>query len=104
PDSLAAILDLIRLGMAIAAMIRMIATTIKSSIREKPFCCFFMLSPREGCRAKRTFLGRAIPGPFKEARVPVLTNLASSKQRAYLRAPVRLWCPERNRVDAKRLE
>jgi hypothetical protein len=31
--------------MAIAAMIRMIATTIKSSIKEKPFCCFFMLSP-----------------------------------------------------------
>jgi hypothetical protein len=26
--------------MAIAAMIRMMATTISSSISEKPFCCF----------------------------------------------------------------
>jgi hypothetical protein len=43
-DSLAAIFERSKLGMAIAAMIRMIATTIKSSIREKPFC-FFMLSP-----------------------------------------------------------
>jgi hypothetical protein len=33
-----------KFGIAIAAMIKMIATTIKSSIREKPFC-FFMLSP-----------------------------------------------------------
>jgi hypothetical protein len=30
--------------MAMAAMIRMIATTISNSIREKPFC-FFMRSP-----------------------------------------------------------
>jgi hypothetical protein len=36
--SFAAILDLIKFGIAIAAMIRMIATTIRSSIREKPFC------------------------------------------------------------------
>jgi hypothetical protein len=43
-DSFAAMRDRRRFGMAIAAMIRMIATTIKSSIREKPFC-FFMLSP-----------------------------------------------------------
>ena len=33
----AAILDLKRFGIAIAAMIRMIATTISSSINEKPF-------------------------------------------------------------------
>jgi len=32
-----AILDLIRFGIAIAAMIRMIATTISNSIRENPF-------------------------------------------------------------------
>src|SRR3989338_10077832 len=36
--SFAAILDRSKLGTAIAAMIRMIATTIKSSINEKPFC------------------------------------------------------------------
>src|SRR6266852_2433770 len=42
-DSFAAIRDRIKFGMAMAAMIRMIATTIKSSIREKPFCFFMML-------------------------------------------------------------
>jgi hypothetical protein len=46
--SSAAILDRSRLGIAIAAMIRMIATTIRSSIREKPALCpsapeFFLL-------------------------------------------------------------
>src|SRR3954468_7630127 len=46
-DSFAEILALIRLGMAIAAMTKMIATTINNSISEKPFwrrisssCCF----------------------------------------------------------------
>src|SRR5580693_8340976 len=39
-ESLAAIRARIRLGMAMAAMIRMMATTISSSISEKPFCCF----------------------------------------------------------------
>src|SRR5438067_8889090 len=45
-DSLAAILARSRFGMAIAAMIRMIATTISNSINEKPFClriCVFSL-------------------------------------------------------------
>src|SRR5215471_20305866 len=37
-DSLAAILARIKFGIAIAAMIRMIATTISNSINEKPFC------------------------------------------------------------------
>src|SRR5207248_6830922 len=41
--SLAAIFDLIRFGMAIAAMIRMIATTIRSSISEKPLCFFISI-------------------------------------------------------------
>jgi hypothetical protein len=36
--SLAAMRDRSKFGMAIAAMIKMIATTIRSSIREKPFC------------------------------------------------------------------
>src|SRR5260370_30281665 len=37
-DSLASNLDRSKLGTAIAAMIRMMATTISSSINEKPFC------------------------------------------------------------------
>src|SRR5947207_857570 len=37
-DSLALIFARSRFGIAIAAMIRMIATTISSSISEKPFC------------------------------------------------------------------
>src|SRR5580692_9186809 len=45
-ESLAAILARIKLGIAIAAMIRMIATTISSSINEKPLCfCIGLLSP-----------------------------------------------------------
>src|SRR5229473_1528548 len=44
-DVLAAILARIRLGMAIAAMIRMIATTISSSISEKPFCLRIFFFP-----------------------------------------------------------
>jgi hypothetical protein len=43
-DSFAAIRDRSKLGIAMAAIIKMIATTISNSIREKPFC-FFMLSP-----------------------------------------------------------
>ena len=38
--SLAAIFERSRFGMAIAAMIKMIATTISNSISEKPFCLF----------------------------------------------------------------
>src|SRR6266496_3122318 len=37
-DSLAAIRARIRFGMAIAAMIRMMATTISNSMSENPFC------------------------------------------------------------------
>src|SRR5271155_3034079 len=42
-DSFAASFDFNRFGIAIAAMIKMIATTISNSISEKPFC-FFMRS------------------------------------------------------------
>src|SRR5215469_10954613 len=44
--SLAAIFERSKLGMAIAAMIRIIATTISNSMREKPRS-FFIASPRE---------------------------------------------------------
>src|SRR5690349_11742376 len=45
-DSLADIRARIRFGMAIAAMIRMMATTISSSISEKPFCfCIYYFLP-----------------------------------------------------------
>src|ERR1700685_1929189 len=42
-DSLAAMRARSRFGIAIAAMIRMMATTISSSISEKPFCFFILL-------------------------------------------------------------
>jgi hypothetical protein len=41
--SFAAIRDRRRFGIAMAAMIRMIATTISNSIRENPFCFFIKL-------------------------------------------------------------
>src|SRR5450755_4312905 len=44
-DSLAAIRARSKFGMAIAAMIRMIATTISNSINEKPFCFPISISP-----------------------------------------------------------
>ena len=45
-DSLAAIFECNKFGIAGAARIRMIATTINSSISEKPFRCFFIYSPQ----------------------------------------------------------
>src|SRR5690349_24418383 len=56
-DSLAAILERSKFGMAMAAMIRMIATTISNSIREKPFCFFMrlnLLGSFYGAKAHRT--------------------------------------------------
>src|SRR5947209_15169234 len=43
---LAEMRDRIRFGMAMAAMIRMIATTISSSISEKPFCLRIEISSK----------------------------------------------------------
>jgi hypothetical protein len=78
--SLAACRDFRRLGTAIAAMIPMIATTINSSISEKPFCSFFIriLSPlrlkslnplgecpwRTGAIKSRFSSATFVPGPF----------------------------------------
>src|SRR5215467_2240037 len=44
-DSLAAMRARSKFGMAMAAMIRMIATTISSSISEKPFCFRISIFP-----------------------------------------------------------
>src|ERR1700731_3472027 len=44
-DSLAAIRARSKFGIAIAAMIRMMATTISSSISEKPFCFRISICP-----------------------------------------------------------
>src|SRR5712692_294937 len=41
--SFAAILERSKFGMAMAAMIRIIITTIRSSMRENPFCGFFIV-------------------------------------------------------------
>src|SRR5215471_13283074 len=47
-DSLALILARSRFGIAIAAMIKMIATTINNSINEKPFCLRIRFFPLLG--------------------------------------------------------
>src|SRR5690242_12582245 len=44
-DSLAAIRARSKFGIAMAAMIRMIATTISNSINEKPFCFRILVVP-----------------------------------------------------------
>jgi hypothetical protein len=43
--SFAAIFDRIKFGIAIAAMIKMIATTINNSISEKPLCFLIIVVP-----------------------------------------------------------
>jgi hypothetical protein len=53
-DSFAAIRDRRRFGIAMAAMIKMIATTISNSIREKPFCFFMMLDLLENMKCQST--------------------------------------------------
>src|SRR5215469_3907705 len=57
-DSFAAIFARSKLGMAMAAMIRIIATTISNSIREKPRCLFIVFAPKnwppKGYGPKRT--------------------------------------------------
>ena len=45
--SLAAIRDRSKFGIAMAAMIKMIATTISNSISQKPFCFSFIVAPFE---------------------------------------------------------
>src|ERR1700674_3156767 len=70
--SLAAILDCINLGMAIAAIIKMMATTIKSSISEKPLS-FFRMGSSLGFwdRTGQPITG-ATPGPDGTERVTIL--------------------------------
>src|ERR1035437_5099440 len=54
--SFAVILDFIKLGMAMAAMIKMMVTTISNSISEKPFRFFLraiMLPPVPACKYSR---------------------------------------------------
>src|SRR6266567_6516040 len=62
-DSLAAIRARSRFGIAIAAIIRIIATTISSSINEKPFLLFISLvSMVSGSRpALQTFVAATVP-------------------------------------------
>src|SRR5579864_7828404 len=50
-DSLALILARSRFGIAIAAMIKMIATTISNSINEKPFCLRILFPSSWFCRS-----------------------------------------------------
>ncbi len=66
-DSLAAIRARNKFGMAIAAMIRMIATTISNSISEKPFC--FRISCFPQVYFQLTLANySALCGPEKELR------------------------------------
>src|SRR6202021_636912 len=83
-DSFAAIFDLIRFGIAIAAMIKIIATTIKSSIREKPFCFFIYISLRVCRKCQSTPYTRARQRPFSKPLVLVAgTTLTTTKHTCY---------------------
>src|SRR5271167_231811 len=78
-ESLAAIRARIRLGIAMAAMIRMIATTISSSISEKPLCFLVLRLLDDLCFVMVLFsakmgwpLGRADHGT-RDAKPPVFS-------------------------------
>src|SRR6266705_1339039 len=82
-DSFAAILALSKFGIAIAAMIRMIATTISNSIREKPFCFFMMLDLLEkfyDARARHTY------------RKPATISKSEVAPWSFLRNAVKIQC------------
>src|ERR1700736_5400159 len=78
-ESLAAIRARIKFGIAIAAMIRIIATTISSSISEKPFCFrIARSSPFQGRSEVRNIQRRkvlvACGGPSRDDGVPRLQS------------------------------
>jgi hypothetical protein len=54
-DSFAAIRARIKLGMAMAAIIRIMATTISNSMSEKPLCFRMKVAPRTGFRAAQAY-------------------------------------------------
>jgi hypothetical protein len=54
--SFAAILERMKFGIAIAAMIKIIATTINNSIREKPFCLFMTSKLLNLCSEHEVYL------------------------------------------------
>ena len=64
--SLAAIFARNRFGMAMAAIIRMIATTIKSSMSEKPFCLFRIIRSFSMWLEDAALIG-ASPAPHRRA-------------------------------------
>src|SRR5215469_8283212 len=71
-DSFADILARIRLGIAIAEMIKMIATTISNSIREKPFCLLMIYFL--WCQNPRGRSARRLPfslRPFSTKVLPI---------------------------------
>src|SRR5262249_4541737 len=54
-DSLAAMRARSRFGIAIAAMIKMIATTISNSISDKPFCFRILFFPQSLVNGQKSF-------------------------------------------------
>src|ERR1700747_354181 len=88
-DSLAAIRARSRLGMAIAAMIRMIATTMSNSISEKP-CCFRISSISSsvcGPAAGDQLIDRVARAPsasvVPQLTVPAMLLVAREKHRIF---------------------
>src|SRR5260370_29064941 len=81
--SLADIFDRSKFGIAMAAIIKMTVTTIKSSISEKPFCFFVSSSwkvwPRwpKGARPNHRIEGPLPESKKEEARLPPLLDKQS---------------------------
>src|ERR1700681_718579 len=79
-DSLAAIRARSKFGIAIAAMIRMIATTISNSINEKPFCFRIDLSLSPFGMWSFADLTRAL---YSAIEPPTLAPMARSEPESY---------------------
>ncbi len=76
--SLAAIFERSKFGIAIAAMISMIATTINNSINENPAFLFRILAP--SLRQEFTGLGRAVSSQNVFSAFPVAFSVVNPEQ------------------------
>src|SRR5713226_5363461 len=94
-DSLAAMRARSKFGIAIAAMIRMIATTISNSISEKPFCfriLFFPLHLNESVGLTDPTAHYACI--FRARAISHLARVVQGSSRFVSHGPQHLWSPK----------
>ena len=78
---MAAILARDRFGMAMAAMIKIIATTTNNSMSEKPFCLLHMMNSLSRLHRYRESIVNQLRLPCNE---PIVLKLSSNRRRSDL--------------------